>query len=88
MEFQHVVLTKLKNLSPSANLQAALDSFIESTFNPANYSSGACVARDVDGKPLVILPDAFGRKVFLPSNILGIYQATSRCYRIHCNARC
>lgn len=47
----------------SAYIQAALDSFIESTFNPSNYSSGACMARDVEGKPLVTLPDAFGRQV-------------------------
>lgn len=44
--------------------QAALDSFIDSTFSPVNYSSGACLVRDVEGKPLVTLPDAFGRQAF------------------------
>ena len=46
-------------------MQAALDSFIDSTFSPSNYSAGACLARDVDGNPLVALPDAFGRQVKL-----------------------
>lgn len=44
--------------------QAALDSFIQSVFNPQNYASGAVLASDHSGHALVSLPDALGRQAF------------------------
>lgn len=44
--------------------QAALDSFIESTFSPKNYASSSALVIDPSGAAIIKLPDGLNRQAF------------------------